>query len=111
VDRKIDTRAKMAKEGSTLDLVQTVLALGSGPQSTQLVCTDARAAEIFLATSRAWIASYLPPEVTVTLSLPEPRNVLRDSALHISMTHYYHAQGVLYSRKGSLLVCEFHEGL
>ena len=51
-DKKIDTHAKMAKEGGTLDLVEAVLALGCGPESTQFECSDARAAEIFLA-SRA----------------------------------------------------------
>jgi len=110
-DKRIDTRAKMAKEGSTLDLVEAVLSCCSGSGAGLFACSDARAAEMFLATSRAWIASYLPPELTVAIRLPAPLGVLREGPLHISMAHYCHAQGVLYSSKGSLLVCEFHEQL
>jgi len=110
-DNPTNTRAKMAKKDYTLELVDAALSCRCGPGCAQFVGTDARAAEMFLATTRAWIAWYLPGGVTVAVRLPAQLGVLREGPLHVSMAHYCHAQGVFYSSKGSLLVCAFHQQL
>ena len=111
-DAQIDALAKSDKEGATLDLVGAVLHFNStstNSAKTDFVCSEAQAMLVFFETTRAWVQSYLPHEVKLTLRTTDATTLPHEHDLHISMAHYCHAQGVLYSSKGSLLVCDMHE--
>ena len=121
-DSTIDMRAKTAKEGATLDLVGAVLSFTSPStpksataagvvgciQDGSFACTEEKASLVFFETSRAWIQSYLPTGVTMTVRAADMSAIPHEHDLHISMSHYCYAQGVMYSSKDSKLACEMH---
>ena len=108
-----DTQAKVvhAKDGALLMLIEKVIQYHcTHPQTSTYA--DADILDIFVKVSQAWIASYLPPGATCVVGpAPKQENIGYEDNLHIAMTHYCYAQGVLYNAKNKRVYCATHEQL
>jgi len=108
-DPAVQANIVHVKDGILLMLIQQVIEYHcSHPDAATY--KDEEILQIFIAISQAWINSYLPAGVTCAIGpAPKQENIGYEDNLHISMTHYCYAQGVLYNSKNAQVSCETHK--
>jgi len=108
-DPAVQANIMHVKDGILLMLIQQVIEYHCAHPDTATY-KDEEILQIFIAISQAWINSYLPPGVTCAIGpAPKQENIGYEDNLHISMTHYCYAQGVLYNSKNAQVSCETHK--
>jgi len=110
-DAETQTKVVHTKDGALLMLIDKVIQYHcTHPQTSTYA--DADILDIFVKVSQAWIESYLPEGVTCVVGpAPKQENIGYEDNLHIAMTHYCYAQGVLYNAKNKRVYCATHEQL
>jgi len=97
------------KDGILLRLIQQVIDYHCS-HPDRATYKDEEILHIFIAISQAWINSYLPVGVTCAIGpATKQANIGYEDNLHISMTHYCYAQGVLYNSKNAQVSCDTHK--
>lgn len=106
----VQERVKQVKAGVILRLMQGTLEIDN--ITAQSSTRTSRIYDVFYDATKAWVECYLPQSNILVLC--QQRDVTRvghESQIHISMSHYSCAQGILYSSKGSKLECDVHKDI
>ena len=111
-DKEKQEEIKDRKDASLLLMIQDILNLQEVTKDTGGP-DDSAIFGVFIKSSQAWINCYLPEEISISISSPPLHTSIGfEHDLHISMSHYCYAQGVLYNNKASKsLLCQVHENL
>jgi len=111
-DKEKQDEIKDRKDASLLLMIQDILNLQEATKDTGGP-DDAAILDVFVKSSQTWVNCYLPEEISISISLaPLHTSIGFEHDLHISMSHYCYAQGVLYNNKASKsLLCQVHENL
>lgn len=107
--RKNAERGRIVKDGVNMSLIRAVLDAGDGRADCSV--SEDVAYGVFFDATKAWIASYLPEDASMTIEPVKSAAVACEDAIHLAMSHYAHAQGLVYSAKGETLRCKTHEGI
>jgi len=108
-DPAVQANIVHVKDGILLKLIQQVIEYHCAHPDAATY-KDEEILHIFIAISQAWINSYLPAGVTCAIGPAAMQaHIGYEDNLHISMTLYCHAHGVLYNSKNARVSCVTHK--
>jgi len=100
------------KDASLLGIIASVLDYNTNNVVSPSITPDKDILQIFVTASQAWINTYLPDGISVSVNAAPKNEVIGfEHDMHVAMAHYCYAQGVLYNSKDSRLQCKVHDSL
>lgn len=103
--------SKLKKDGLVLELMGKTLSVGDDSDNCHV--EEDTAYDLFFDITKNWISSYIPEDANISMTMEKAdlKAIEPETKIHMAISHYSYAQGVVYSSKTSLLRCNVHEQL